>query len=52
MLDLNVRVPPRLQIVDASILVASEINDHRYRKHGDDDETLNIHGTRLTLSQR
>jgi hypothetical protein len=59
MLDLNVRVPPRLQIVHEPILVAPLKNEDRDNNCGDENETLsihltqynpqNIHGTRLTL---
>src|ERR1700730_18735278 len=59
MLDLNVRVPPRLQIVHEPILVAPLKNEDRDNNCGDENETLsihltqnnpqNIHGTRLTF---
>jgi hypothetical protein len=49
MLDMNVRVPLRLQIVHKAILFALQIDEHKYRNRGAVNETLNIHGTRLTL---
>jgi hypothetical protein len=57
MLDLNARVPPRLQIVHEAILLALQINEARYYNCGGVYETLNInetqniHGTRLALCQ-
>jgi hypothetical protein len=61
MLDLNVRVPARLQIVYEPILAAPLINEDRDNNCGDENETLsihltqnnpqNIHETRLTLCQ-
>lgn len=52
MLDLNVRVALRLQIVHEAILFTLQIDEQKYRNRCAVNKTINTDRTRLTLSQR